>query len=138
MPGNSDAPKSRQADLITKRAVEGKDFKTIGEEMKTSTATAWRDWESVKNDENIELLLTELKNKSLINAIDATDVEGTYLTQTKGKEGLSAQEAATASTIGVNNQKRYSTLQGDRTDDKGGDATPPELKAAVDALLGNM
>lgn len=121
MPGNKQAPNGRSQEVITKRAVEGKDFKTIGKEMGTSEATAWRDWQAVKNDESIELLLTELKSKSLINAIDATDVEGNYLSQTKGKDNLTAQEAATASTIGVNSQKRYSTLQGSVTDSKGGE-----------------
>ena len=128
MPGNEPAKAIRQAKILKKVLHEGKDQHQVSRELieedtqgGTSQSTVSRDWQELNKNGSLAKRMEELKQKSLVNAVTAADVEGSYLVQTQGKENMTAQEAATASTIGVNNQKRYSVLHGANTDEEGGE-----------------
>jgi len=130
MAANKDGKAVRQAKVLEER-IKGKNFKEIGEACGTSESTAWRDWKELGEDESIQQAVAELRQRNLANALNATDIESTFIKKLIDKGIVTREEVETANKIKVSSQKIHTALQGANTDDKGGEKEYIEFAKAV-------
>lgn len=99
----------------------------LGKMHGVSHNTAAKHLRAKLQDVTIEEQIGYLKTQSAINTAQGSMIESNYLDQLESQDKMTAQEASVASSIAEKNQKRYSFLAGEGSDDKGGSKSAAEL-----------
>jgi len=131
---------------VAKIAIKNPDIKPseVVEQTGLSRASAYNKLDELrqggvieKSSDVIRIAKIDLEHLEQIQGIEGDHI-AEYANKANKGEFFKPSDLESLNRIGERKQKRYSMLMGENTDKKGAEKVNPELKIAVDKLLGSM